>query len=303
MSISFSYLLDHGPVLEGLGRTALAALSQQLHKPKAPDAPTPLPTLPTPELTATLPPRRKELVADYARHVGGDPGMYRTVLPPHLFPQWSFGLASQTLVGLPYPIAKVMNGGCRLEINAPMPSDEPILVRASLESVDDDGRRAVLCQRIISGTASSPDALVARLFAIVPLGKPEKGARGARSKERPRVPTDVRELARWRLRADAGLDFAKLTGDFNPVHWIPAYARAFGFRNTILHGFSTMARAYEGLLRGRFASTRTMKTFDVKFTRPLVLPARVGLYATDDAVYVGDAAAGPAYMMGTYETN
>lgn len=173
MSVSFTYLKDHGPVLRGLGRTALAALQQRLEKTplfkgSAPEAP----VVPTPELRVTLPPRRPELIAEYVRHVGGDPAAYRSVVPPHLFPQWGFGLASETLVGLPYPIAKVMNGGCRLEINAPMPTGEPIDVRATLESIDDDGRRAVLCQRITSGTASSPDAIVARLYAIVPPNSP-----------------------------------------------------------------------------------------------------------------------------------
>ena len=31
---------------------------------------------------------------------------------------------------------------------------------------------------------------------------------------------DAREVQRTRLRADAGLGFAKLTGDFNPIHWL-----------------------------------------------------------------------------------
>ena len=67
------------------------------------------------------------------------------------------------------------------------------------------------------------------------------------------MPADAKEIAFYRLKADAGLDFAKLTGDFNPVHWVPAYARALGFPNTILHGFGTLARAVEGLNRGVFA--------------------------------------------------
>ena len=123
------------------------------------------------------------------------------------------------------------------------------------------------------------------------------------------MPMHATELARWRLRLDAGLDFAKLTGDFNPVHWVTPYARAFGFRNRILHGFSTMARAIEGLNRNLFAgSIKGLRTFDCKFTRPLVLPAKVGLYIHDgedgtQQVFVGDAPGGPAYLVGSFETN
>ncbi len=299
MAVSSKHILQQGPVLASLGRTALSALQQHFTSGSNGHAP----TLPGPEIVRVIQPRPKELIRDYVRHVGGDPRAYRKVLPPHLFPQWGFGLASQTLAGIPYPLVKVLNGGCRVQVNAPLPSDQPLTVRAHLAGIDDNGRRAVLNQRIITGTQAAPDALIADLYAIVPLKGGKKKTNGAR-KEKPRVPADAREVDYWRLRPDAGLDFAKLTGDFNPVHWVPAYARASGFRNTILHGFSTLARAWEGLNRQAFKGARTIRVFDVKFTRPLVLPARVGLYvgsADSNTVYVGDAPDGPAYMTGSYE--
>ena len=68
----------------------------------------------------------------------------------------------------------------------------------------------------------------------------KKNGKAAKKREPSRVPGDARELSFWNLSASAGLEFAKLTGDFNPIHWVPAYARASGFRNVILHGFATM---------------------------------------------------------------
>ena len=116
------------------------------------------------------------------------------------------------------------------------------------------------------------------------------------------MPVDAREIAFFKLRPDAGLDFAKLTGDFNPVHWVPRWARAFGFRNVILHGFGTMARAIEALNRGLFAGdVNALAEIDVRFTRPLVLPARVGVYVRDNQVWVGDAPGGPAYLEGSFK--
>jgi acyl dehydratase len=311
MAVSNKHILQQGPVLRTLAATALTAVKQQLSK--AP--PRGMPTLPGPQITATIPPRPAGLVRDYVRHVGGDPSAYRQLVPAHLFPQWGFGLASQTLQEIPYPLVRVLNGGCRLQMNAPLPADEPLHVRARLESIDDNGRRAVIHQRVITGTAAVPEAVIADLFAIVPTGpapgrngngKTQGGARPpAAPREKPRVPDDVQEVARWRLGPKAGLDFAKLTGDFNPVHWIPPYARMFGFRNTILHGFSTMARAIEGIQRGIFAgSVGALSVFDCKFTRPLVLPAKVGLYTRGAGeVFVGDAPGGPAYLVGTFETH
>jgi acyl dehydratase len=303
MSVSSKHVLRQGPVLRTLAHTAVAAFRQRMGQ-----MPTQAPSTPTPAVTATLDPRPADLVRDYVRHVGGDPAAYKREVPAHLFPQWGFPLAAQSLENLPYPLVKVLNGGCRLQMNAPLPQGEPMFVRAWLEGIDDNGRRAVLHQRVVTGTAAEPEAVVADLYAIVPLGggsKQENGApkpNGAPKKDKPRVPTHVEELARWKLRPDAGLDFAKLTGDFNPVHWIPPYAKAFGFRNTILHGFSTMARAIEGLHRNLFAgSIHALSVFDCKFTRPLVLPAKVGLYVRGHEVWVGDAPGGPAYLTGTFE--
>lgn len=302
MALPTKHILQQGPVLRVLGRTAVTALRQQLGRDgegaKAP------PSTPTPEITAELDPRPAELVRDYVRRVGGEPSSYREHLPPHLWPQWGFPLAAKTLEGIPYPMFKVLNGGARLEMNAPLPADEPLRVRARLENIDDNGRRAVLHQRVVTGTKHVPDALVVHVYAIVPLGGGKKNGdaqKSATKKERVRVPIDARELERWKLPLNEGLAFAMLTGDFNPVHVSSAYARAFGFKNRILHGFATMARAYEGVVRRGFAGNGSrMANFDVKFTRPLVLPARVGLFIRGEEVWVGDAPGAPAYLAGSF---
>lgn len=310
MAVSTKHVLEQGPALRGMGEAALGALRQRLGLSGAKSG---APSIPGPEVRATFAPRSPELIRDYVRHVGGDPSAYRKRVPPHLFPQWGFALTGKTLEGLGYPMLKAMNGGCKLVMNLPLPADEPLEVSARLESVDDDGRRAILEQRIVTSTRSAPEALVAHLYIFVPLSSGKDAKSGAK-KERPRVPSDAKELAFWKLSTRAGLDFAKLTGDFNPVHWVPAYARAFGFRNTILHGFGTMARAIEGLNRGLFAGdVDALREVSVRFTRPLVLPARVGLYVRGDGsagradasanLYVGDAPSGPAYLQGSYRVS
>ncbi len=302
MSVSTKHVLEQGPVISTLASVAASAIRQRLGWA----GPGHTPELPGPEVTTTVAPRSPELLRAYIRHVGGDPGSYRGQVPAHFFPQWGFPLASRTLQGLPYPLFRVLNGGCRLEINAPLPAGEALHARARLEDIDDNGRRAVIHQRVATGTSAHPEAVVGHLYAVIPLGDKGEPAekKPAAPRERARVPQDAEELQRWRLRPDAGLDFAKLTGDFNPVHWVGPYARAFGFRNTILHGFSTMARAMEGLQRTLFAgSVRAIRVLDVKFTKPLVLPAKVGLYVRGSSLWVGDAPGGPAYLVGTFETH
>ncbi|NVB40436.1 MaoC family dehydratase [Pseudenhygromyxa sp. WMMC2535] len=302
MALPTKHIRSQGPVLAMLGQTAVEALRRKLTG-KAPEGVGPLPG---PEIRAELPPRPPELVRDYVRFCGGDPGAYKHQVPAHLWPQWGFPLVGKLIESLPYPIFKVLNGGCRVEVNAPLPIDEPLEVVAQLINIDDNGRRVVLEERVVTSTPSCPDAVVATMYAIVPLGGGDKSKpKGPKPKKTPeRVALDATELARWKIPADAGLAFAMLTGDFNPVHWVPPYARAFGFRNTILHGFATMAKAWEGLIRSRYAGdVGGLGSFDVKFTKPLTLPAKVGLYleAQDahDKVWVGPAPGGSAYLVGT----
>jgi acyl dehydratase len=312
MGVSTRHVLEQGPVLAALGRAALSGLGpRRPHREGSPAA------VPGPWIERELPPRPEALIRDYVRNVGGDPAWYRGRVPAHLFPQWAFPLAARAIAQLPYPLVRVMNAGCRIEQRAPLPAAEPLRVRARLQSVDDDGRRAILVQRIETGTRSAPDALVAEMRAFVPLAKGDavgasresNGGNGAARvpvatpKERPSVPGSARELAFLRVAADAGLDFAKLTGDANPVHWLAPYARAAGFRACILHGFGTLARAVEALNRARFAGDPAqLATIDVRFTRPLVLPARVGVYVEGNRIWVGDAPGGGAYLEGRFDT-
>jgi acyl dehydratase len=297
--VATKHVLQQGAVLAALGRTALLALKQQ----RTPKGSASSFVVPGPEIVIERPPLSRDLIDAYVRHLGSDPKSYRGVVPPHLFPQWTFPALARTLEGLPYPIMRVVNGGCSVQVLAPIPDNEPILVRARLSSIEDDGSRAVLKQTVTTGTRSAPEALKIEFTAVVPLsnGAEAKKADGGAKKEKARVPQLAHEVTREFLSADAGLSFAKLTGDFNPIHWLPPYAKASGFRNVILHGFGTLARSWEGLTRGVLGGdVHAITSFEARLTRPLVLPHEVGLYTVGHDLYVGDAPGGPAYLVGKY---
>jgi hypothetical protein len=291
MAVSTEHVLAQRRVIGALARAvALGALK----KPKG------APTTPGPVIHDVVPPPSDELVTDFVRLVRGDAAAYKKTLPSHLFPHFAFPAVLRALEGVPYPTAKIVNGGCTLRVNAQLPKGEPIDVRAHLASVDDNGRRALLTVGVTVGTRSVANALEADFRALVPL----KSGGGGKSNDKPRIPGDAREIAYFRFPKSAGLDFAKATGDFNPIHWVPAYARAMGFKSVILHGFGSMSWAFEGLTRGLFAgNVSRLSLLDANFVRPLVLPGRAGLYVwSNGGVGLGDAPGGPAYMLGRYET-
>jgi len=295
------HLLRQGPVLGALGKAAVTAIRYQIHAGKH-EAAGPAPAIPGPELRERVPARDPRLIRDYIRHVGGSPGSYKGVVPPHLFPQWAFPILARTLDGLSYDVSRMLNAGCKMEVLRPLPAGEPLEFRAHLEEVDDDGRRAIMTQHLVTGTATAPDALRCEVHPIIPLGGGGGGKK--KKKDKPRVPVDAREIDRWRLSTKVGGTYASLTGDVNPIHWSLSYARMSGFRSVILHGFSGMARTVESLNKGLWSGRADrLESAEFRLVRPVVLPARVGVYVDDrGGVWAGDAPGGPAYVTGTYTT-
>jgi acyl dehydratase len=291
------------PVIAALGRTVGLATRQRLlgalGRSGRGDGPVPTPG---PKLSRILPPRPADLVADYLDWCGVDPARYPGTLPPHLFPQWSFPLLGRTLGALPYPLARVLNAGFRMEIHAPIPAGEPLRLEAHLESIDDDGRRALIQQRAVTQSRDGRPLLTTDVFMLVPLSRKRSDAESPR-KERPAVPEGAEEIARERLGPETAFDYACLTGDFNPVHWIRPYARMAGFKSTILHGFATGALCFERLVDHVAGGDPTgIRTLEVRFTRPLVLPREVGIYVADGTVTVGDRPGEAAYLTGSFDS-
>lgn len=291
MAFVVRHALHQGPVVAALGRTALAAARQ---RPGTGEN-----TAPGPVFTDTVGPRDPAMVADYIRWAGGDVGAWKGRVPPHFFPQWGFPLIGQTLTGLSYPIARAMNGGCRMTVHGDIPLGAPLTLSAQLERIDDDGRRAILTQRLETRVEGAL-VLTSWLHAFVPLAGKKDAPTGPRKPART-VPLTAREVGRRRLSANAGFEFACLTGDFNPIHWVRPYARAFGFKSTILHGFGTLAIALEAVTRARFAGdTRGITGVDVRFTKPMRLPGQVGVYTESTALYVGSSPGAPTVLEGTF---
>lgn len=304
MGASLLHLLEQRRSLAALSRVALDALAK-----RGRDASTPVTTpvtTPGPWVEERVAAPSSALVRAFVRDAGGDPSAYRDRVPVGLFPQWTFSALSSALSTLPFDLTRVLNQGVTVVRAGLVRQGEPLVVRARLASVETDERRARFVTELESGPEAQPDALVARVHTYLPLGKggvPRDGSR-ARSAETPSA--TARETAVWSLSRTAGRDFAVLTGDVNPIHWLAPAAKMAGFRSPILHGFSAMARAIEALNRAVLVGAPSrLAGFDVRFLRPLALPARVALYVDRDAgrCWVADGPQGPAYLSASYEVS
>ncbi|MGN6216811.1 MAG: MaoC family dehydratase [Solirubrobacterales bacterium] len=82
---------------------------------------------------------------------------------------------------------------------------------------------------------------------------------------------DAPASAEWRLDGGLGRRYAGVSGDRNPIHMHSLTAKPLGFPSAIAHGMWTKARALAQL------EDRLPESFevDVRFRRPVLLPARV----------------------------
>lgn len=77
--------------------------------------------------------------------------------------------------------------------------------------------------------------------------------------------------------ADTGRRYAKVSGDFNPIHLTATSAKLFGFRRAIAHGLWTTARALAPLVPD---APLGQAELNVEFKTPLFLPATASLWST-----------------------
>ena len=81
--------------------------------------------------------------------------------------------------------------------------------------------------------------------------------------------------------------YAEVSGDRNPIHVSALGAKAFGFARPIAHGMLTFARTV-ATQEGRLHPQQRLR---VDFYRPIVLPAKVGLYEHSSAAEDNSTAA------------
>lgn len=84
------------------------------------------------------------------------------------------------------------------------------------------------------------------------------------------------EPQHWTVDADTGRRYARVSGDYNPIHLTDITARLFGFKQAIVHGMWSKARCLAAL--GQQVPDEGYSV-DVTFYRPLFLPSQVLFYS------------------------
>lgn len=277
--------------------------------PAAPDCATPRRKVALERSSIAIDPRR---VQAYVRATGGEGieafGSARPTAPPFFAAMWETALSLEMFAGLepPLPLGAFVHVSTDLVCARPMLAGDVVKCRVELERVERvrRGLRLTVLARNWLGAGQ----LCSQSTSVFQVRSDAHGlaADAPRAQvSEPEVPdSGWVELVRWDLPAGAGRRYARVSGDYNPIHLWGVTARPFGFRAPILHGYATAARAahtlIEHCLHGDAAALRRMR---IHFRAPLPLPSCVCFLVNDQGprrwFRVAAPGEGPVYAEGS----
>ena len=279
------------PPVGPLYRQAALALVPGMRRTRRPAV------VPTVELVVRNVPVDRDHLADYNR-VCAFP--LRDTLPatyPHVL-GFPLALRLMSIPDFPIPVVGIVHIGNRIAQYRPIDAGERLdfTVRAADLRPHARGRQVDVIL-----TASVGGVEVWHGVSTY-LSKERPGAEAGRPVTGPRPPRDGAgpapgtSSAIWRLDRRVGTDYARVSGDQNPIHTSRLAARLFGFPQPIAHGMWSKARCLAAL-DNRLPEAYTV---DVSFKLPLPLPSTVAFTATPSWTFaLHSARTGRPHLSGT----
>jgi len=218
-------------------------------------------------------------VARYAEHFGG----FVSDVPP----TYPYLLAHRAQLALmlqpefPLPVPGLVHVANRITCARALAPGDPIVLDAHARQEPVAARRTRIVFQVDIGQSGHVRWRCLSTYLHRPRAarrRPRDAAAGTPDRHDPDHAAALHQACRWpavadwSLPADTGRRYARLAGDFNPIHLHPALSRWFGYRAPIAHGMDLIARVAAAIEANR---RRPVATLDAQFVRPVVLPAQV----------------------------
>ncbi|MET4061420.1 acyl dehydratase [Arthrobacter sp. UYP6] len=226
-----------------------------------------------------------ERLADFQRLVLHSASDY---LPSGYVHTFAFPVAMSLMAreDFPLPLLGMVHLSNHVQHLRPIHYSEPLTVTAWAENLA--GHRAGTQVELIAEVRATESGDVVWLGRSTYLAKgvflhrfDRPGPRAAHPDFVPPQPT-----AQWRLGADAGRNYAMVSGDFNPIHLSRLSAKALGMKKSLAHGMYLASRAVGDIVANRPEPYE----WTIDFESPVFLPGTVSLSISDtdgDGGYTG----------------
>jgi len=212
-----------------------------------------------------------EVVGEYHGWLGVGP-RYQNTIAPHLFPLWSFPDLFKLGQSLNLPLHKVLNQGCKMIINSPLPQNTPLTAELDIYKVQNMSSKYRIAQKITTGTEAHPEALIAEIYAVI-LKNPTSILKKSKVSKTYNT-ADLRLIKSRYISKQDAQSYACLTGDINPIHLSERIAKLMGLNGSIMHGAGLFGILYESILN----SGIEISEIDIRFISPVYLESTVNIY-------------------------
>lgn len=237
-------------------------------------------------------------VAAYRRVCGEGPPDRMPPLYPHvLATPLQLNLLSSDDV--PLQLAGLVHLGQAVEWRAPLRVDDTFDIECSLSGPEDSDLGWMF--RLDTVLFRGGERVWREEISFL---KPD-ATRRVRPKRRERdAASHFVPLLHMQFPEDTGRRYARVSGDWNPIHLWPVTSRFFGFKRPIAHGMFSLARCLS-LLQARGVDL-TGRRLEAEFRAPVLLPAFTNFCLSekhpDDSFALTDARKGRILLEGRLES-
>ena len=187
----------------------------------------------------------------------------------------------------PYRLAGIVHVENALIAHAPVPGDTAIMLATCIDVLPTTASGAVYCALETVGSAGGE-----RIFTCTSSYLAVRGARSGKPKgEQPAVGAGT-VIDSWTLGPSSGRDYARVSGDWNPIHLARWSARLMGLPAPIIHGMHSVARTCAAL---EAHGGRRVAALSARFRSPVTLGTTARLSCDEPAgrytLHVGTAPA------------
>jgi acyl dehydratase len=190
-------------------------------------------------------------------------------------------LATMLDARFPFRIAGLVHMENVLEEHGSAAPGQPLVLRTVLRLLPPSSYGAQRCVLETTGSAQGAPVFSCSSTYLVRRGQKD----GARQPEAGPAPGGA-PLAQWTLDAAAGRRYARLSGDWNPIHLYGWSARLMGMRAPIIHGMHTLAASCAALEN---AAGKHAIRIACRFRAPVPLGSAVALRAAGPGEFVVEA--------------
>jgi acyl dehydratase len=190
---------------------------------------------------------------------------------PHIL---AFGLQMQLLTAkaFPFPLLGLIHLSNRIRIHRPLGGVNELSIAVHAQNLQPHAKGATF--EVVTTVEDSLGVLWEAESRMLCRGVKLEGEA---ADDTPPQPVQVSELTRWKAPADIGRRYARVSGDYNPIHLSAPTAKLFGFPQAIAHGLWNKARTLAAL--GEHLPAANVE-IDVVFQKPVRLPSEVILHSS-----------------------